>query len=141
VTIVFVQLADPVGSGVVSGLAHPGGNITGFANYEYSFGASGLRAHSLPNLWHDCRCPSAGHNDVGREREQFRSVVAQARRIAGGPADIDLQVMADGPSRLLQPLHERDEAKFSLRSRMALKRRKGILEAFRVSSDLHFWSQ
>jgi hypothetical protein len=31
---------------VVSGLAHPDGNITGFANYEYSFGASGLRAHS-----------------------------------------------------------------------------------------------
>jgi putative ABC transport system substrate-binding protein len=44
VPIVFVQLADPVGSGVVSGLARPGGNITGFANYEYSFGGKWLEA-------------------------------------------------------------------------------------------------
>src|SRR5262245_22181258 len=38
VPIVFVQLADPVGSGIVPGLARPGGNITGFTNYEYSIG-------------------------------------------------------------------------------------------------------
>jgi putative ABC transport system substrate-binding protein len=42
VPIVFVQLADPVGSGVVTGLARPGGNITGFANYEYSVGGKWL---------------------------------------------------------------------------------------------------
>src|ERR1700687_3421061 len=30
VPIVFVQVADPVGSGMVPGLARPGGNITGF---------------------------------------------------------------------------------------------------------------
>src|SRR5262245_49306917 len=35
VPIVFVQLADPVGSGIVPGLARPGANITGFTNYEY----------------------------------------------------------------------------------------------------------
>jgi putative tryptophan/tyrosine transport system substrate-binding protein len=42
VPIVFVQLADPVGSGIVPGLARPGGNITGFTNYEYSLGGKWL---------------------------------------------------------------------------------------------------
>jgi putative tryptophan/tyrosine transport system substrate-binding protein len=37
--IVFVMVADPVGSGFVSSLAHPGGNITGFANFEPSMGS------------------------------------------------------------------------------------------------------
>jgi putative ABC transport system substrate-binding protein len=36
--IVFVNVTDPVGSGLVDALARPGGNITGFMNFEYSFG-------------------------------------------------------------------------------------------------------
>ena len=32
--IVFVAIADPVHTGVVLSLAHPGGNITGFTNFE-----------------------------------------------------------------------------------------------------------
>ena len=34
--IVFTQIADPVGSGFVASLAHPGGNITGFTPAEFS---------------------------------------------------------------------------------------------------------
>jgi putative ABC transport system substrate-binding protein len=34
VPIIFVGVSDPVGQGVVTSLAHPGGNITGFANHE-----------------------------------------------------------------------------------------------------------
>jgi putative ABC transport system substrate-binding protein len=34
IPIVFVGIADPVGSGVVPSLARPGGNITGFTAYE-----------------------------------------------------------------------------------------------------------
>lgn len=34
IPIVFTFLADPVGDGVVSSLAHPGGNITGFTSAE-----------------------------------------------------------------------------------------------------------
>ena len=36
--IVFVMVADPVGSGFVNSLSHPGGNITGFTNFEASMG-------------------------------------------------------------------------------------------------------
>ena len=36
--IVFVQVVDPVGAGLVASLARPGGNATGFSVYEYGIG-------------------------------------------------------------------------------------------------------
>jgi putative ABC transport system substrate-binding protein len=36
VPIVFTVVADPVGAGYVDSLARPGGNVTGFMNFEYS---------------------------------------------------------------------------------------------------------
>jgi putative tryptophan/tyrosine transport system substrate-binding protein len=42
VPIVFTQVTDPVSQGFVASLAHPGGNLTGFANHEYSLGGKWL---------------------------------------------------------------------------------------------------
>src|SRR5262245_26648825 len=42
VSIVFTQTPDPVGAGFVASLAHPGGNITGFTNFDYSIGGKFL---------------------------------------------------------------------------------------------------
>jgi putative ABC transport system substrate-binding protein len=39
IPIVFTIVADPVGAGYVNSLAHPGGNATGFSNFEYSLAA------------------------------------------------------------------------------------------------------
>jgi putative ABC transport system substrate-binding protein len=39
IPIVFVQVIDPVGSGFVKSLARPGGNVTGFTQFEYSLAA------------------------------------------------------------------------------------------------------
>ncbi len=36
IPIVFVNVADPVGAGLVQSMARPGGNTTGFTNFEYS---------------------------------------------------------------------------------------------------------
>jgi len=36
IPIVFASVSDSVGSGFVTNLAHPGGNVTGFHNYELS---------------------------------------------------------------------------------------------------------
>jgi putative tryptophan/tyrosine transport system substrate-binding protein len=36
IPIVFVLVSDPVGQGFVESLAQPGGNITGFTNFEFS---------------------------------------------------------------------------------------------------------
>jgi putative tryptophan/tyrosine transport system substrate-binding protein len=43
ITIVFVQVVDPVGSGFVSSLARPGGNVTGFITFEFSMGGKWLQ--------------------------------------------------------------------------------------------------
>ena len=42
IPIVFANLADPVGTGLIESLARPGGNATGFAGYEYSLGGKWL---------------------------------------------------------------------------------------------------
>jgi putative tryptophan/tyrosine transport system substrate-binding protein len=42
IPIVFVQVADPVGAGFIENLARPGGNATGFSNFEYETSAKWL---------------------------------------------------------------------------------------------------
>jgi putative tryptophan/tyrosine transport system substrate-binding protein len=42
VPIVFTQVTDPVGAGFVEGLARPGGNATGFTNFEYGISGKWL---------------------------------------------------------------------------------------------------
>jgi putative tryptophan/tyrosine transport system substrate-binding protein len=42
VPLVFVSVSDPIGSGFVKDLALPGGNITGFANFQPSMGGKWL---------------------------------------------------------------------------------------------------
>ena len=42
VPIVFVTVADPVGAGFVNSLARPGGNATGFIQFEYSLSGKWL---------------------------------------------------------------------------------------------------
>ena len=42
IPIVFTQVSDPIGSGLIENLARPGGNITGFTNFEASMGGKWL---------------------------------------------------------------------------------------------------
>jgi putative ABC transport system substrate-binding protein len=52
ISIVFTQVSDPVGSGLVAGLAHPGGNVTGFSNFEPEMGGKwvGVLKEAAPNI-------------------------------------------------------------------------------------------
>jgi putative ABC transport system substrate-binding protein len=43
IPIVFLGVSDPEGAGVVANLARPGGNITGFANFEPAMGGKWLQ--------------------------------------------------------------------------------------------------
>jgi putative ABC transport system substrate-binding protein len=42
VPIVFTQVTDPVGEGLVQNLAHPAGHFTGFTSFEFSIGTKWL---------------------------------------------------------------------------------------------------
>ena len=57
IPIVFTVVSDPIGQGFVASLAQPGGNITGFANFEPNMGAKWLQL--LKEL-----APSAAHVSV-----------------------------------------------------------------------------
>jgi putative tryptophan/tyrosine transport system substrate-binding protein len=48
IPIVFLSVADPVGAGFVQSMGYPGGNITGFSNFEYSM--SGKWAELLKQI-------------------------------------------------------------------------------------------
>ena len=52
VPIVFAGTSDPLASGLVSSLAHPSGNVTGFSNFEFSIGAKWLELlkQAAPNV-------------------------------------------------------------------------------------------
>jgi putative ABC transport system substrate-binding protein len=52
IPIVFLSVTDPVGQGLVASLAHPGGNITGFAVFEISLGTKwmGTLKQIVPSL-------------------------------------------------------------------------------------------
>jgi len=50
--VVFVQVADPVGAGLVANAEHPGGNLTGFTNFSDAMGGRwvGLLKEAAPRV-------------------------------------------------------------------------------------------
>ena len=42
IAIVFTQVSDPIGSGLIESVALPGGNVTGFTNFESTMGSKWL---------------------------------------------------------------------------------------------------
>ena len=55
IPIVFAQVVDPVNSGFVDSLAHPGGNMTGFVSLDFGIGAKMAR-----NSQADCAARNPG---------------------------------------------------------------------------------
>ena len=50
--IIFIRAPDPVGSGLVQSFARPGGNLTGFTNFDFSLGQKWLELLKIvaPNI-------------------------------------------------------------------------------------------
>ena len=55
IPVVFVQVSDPVGAGFVASLAHPGGNITGFALFEFASAQNAGTAQADRSFRSPCR--------------------------------------------------------------------------------------
>ena len=81
VPIVFMGVGDPVGSGFVTSLAHPGGNITGFASHESSLGGKWLEVlkETAPQITRVLAIVELGN---AASQAQWRSVEDAAQRLA-----------------------------------------------------------
>jgi putative tryptophan/tyrosine transport system substrate-binding protein len=81
VPIVFAQVSDPVGAGFVASLARPGGNITGFANFEYAIGAKWLELikEIAPQVTH----VAIIYDPANPETKEFLPVIEAAAKLLG----------------------------------------------------------
>jgi putative ABC transport system substrate-binding protein len=82
---VFVQVADPVESGFVDSLARPGGNTTGFTNFENTMGGKWLE------LLHEAQPSSTRalvllHRETAAHRAFLRSIESAAEKLGISPA-------------------------------------------------------
>jgi putative ABC transport system substrate-binding protein len=89
VPIVFDAL-DPVAAGFVESLAHPGGNATGFTQFEYSFGGKWLELlkRIVPQT---TRVAVPRDSSYGASTAQFSSIQAVASPLAVELYPIDLR--------------------------------------------------
>jgi putative ABC transport system substrate-binding protein len=71
IPVVFVQVGDPVGSGFIASLARPGGNATGFTNFETSMGGKwlGILKEAAPNI---TRAAVLLHPDIAANAAMLR---------------------------------------------------------------------
>jgi putative ABC transport system substrate-binding protein len=77
VPIVFVIVSDPVGAGFVDGLAQPGGNATGFMNFEFSLAGKWLELlkETVPRM---TRVGVLRDSTLGTGTSQFAAIRAVA---------------------------------------------------------------
>jgi putative tryptophan/tyrosine transport system substrate-binding protein len=90
VPVVFTLVADPVGAGYVGNLARPGGNVTGFTNFEYSIGGKWLEL--LKEIAPDVkRVAVLRESFVASGPGQFGAIQASSQRLGIELRPIDLQ--------------------------------------------------
>jgi putative ABC transport system substrate-binding protein len=99
IPIVMVQVIDPVGSGYVESVARPGGNITGFTQFEYSLAGKwlDLLMEIAPRT---SRVAVLRNPTRGTAIAQFAVIQAMAPARAVEPIPIDPSNVADMESRI-----------------------------------------
>jgi putative ABC transport system substrate-binding protein len=93
VPIVFVTVIDPVGAGFVDSLARPGGNVTGFTNFEYGMSGKWLELlkEIAPRVTRVAvlrdRATAAGSGQLGAIRSVAPSFGVELRPVDARDAD------------------------------------------------------
>src|SRR5262249_22901493 len=105
VPIIFVQITDPVGAGLVESLLHPGGNATGFTLADYTITGKWLELlkETEPNLKHVAffrdSATTAGSGQWGASEAFAPSFGLELRPIdaaVGGQVERTIAKLADG---------------------------------------------
>jgi putative tryptophan/tyrosine transport system substrate-binding protein len=84
--IIFAQVADPVAAGFVASMARPGGNITGFAQFEYAIGAKWLEL--LKQIAPQVTRVAIIYDPANPETKEYLPVIEAAARSFGVQASI-----------------------------------------------------
>src|SRR6266487_3995963 len=79
ISIVFVGGSNPVGSGFVASLAHPGGNITGFISFEPAIGGKWLQ--TLREILPSVARVGLIYNPQRHTGQYFQSIETAARSL------------------------------------------------------------
>jgi putative ABC transport system substrate-binding protein len=88
VPVVFANVADPVGSGLIDSLARPGGNATGFISFEFS--TSGKWLELLKQIAPGVTRTGVLRDPMGVATSQFAAIqtVAQSLRVEVNPVNL-----------------------------------------------------
>jgi putative ABC transport system substrate-binding protein len=94
VPCVFVQVSDPVGSGFIKSFAHPGGNITGFTNFEPEMGGKWLEVlkENAPDI---VRAVVLLHADISVHSAYLRAAEMAGRQLGTAVIAAEVRNVAD----------------------------------------------
>jgi putative tryptophan/tyrosine transport system substrate-binding protein len=94
IPIVFALVSDPLGGGFVESLAHPGGNITGFAGFSYPIAGKWLDTlrEIVPSV---ARVGLMGSPETASYGGYWRVFEAAARRLAVEPINSQIRQPAE----------------------------------------------
>ena len=127
IPIVAVVVSDPVGSGLVASLAHPGGNITGLSNMGPDLVAKRveLLKEALPKLEKVVVFVNPGNPSIAKlyiaqstsaaERLKLETQIVEVKR----PDDLDSAFASISPSGLTGIAINNDSLMFNARARIA----------------------
>jgi putative ABC transport system substrate-binding protein len=90
VPIVFVAVSDPIGTGFVESFSRPGGNITGFTNFEPTMGSKWLEL--LRDIAPSVKRVAMLFNPTTANAGASGGVYLQAMKVAAGVLGIELTV-------------------------------------------------
>jgi putative tryptophan/tyrosine transport system substrate-binding protein len=127
IPIVFVAVSDPVASGIVESLAHPGGNITGLSNFLPSTSAKliELLRTAAPDLRRFCVLHNPENAGKMLELGELK-VGAEALSVTIDP--IEIRSIQDMERVLSSPSHINCDALITLQEANSFAYRKRIAE-------------
>jgi putative tryptophan/tyrosine transport system substrate-binding protein len=119
IPIVFAMADDPVGSGLVPNLAHPGGNVTGMSLQSTDLASKRLELlrEAVPNLHRLAIMANANSSEAMLERH---AVEQNARAVSLDVASLEIRRAQDGAHKISYPRSRRSSPE-QMRSMSSLR--------------------